>query len=84
MVGRAKEKSEITAISHEYKDTFNDFINRSDTKSPDHLNSPNWPGLIDKRLRNALKFKDNLSTFLEEDCLDENILIALLEPAPKI
>ena len=83
-VGGAKEKSEIAAISNKYIDTFDELIDSFDTKSSDHSDSPNWPRLIDKGLYNALKSKDGSSTFLKEDCLDEDISITSLELAPKI
>ena len=34
VVGRVKEKSEITRISNKYKDTLDDLIDSLDTKSP--------------------------------------------------
>ena len=84
-VGGAEGKFEIAAIFNKYKDTLDDLIDSSDTKSPDYSDSPNWPGLIDtKGSRNAPKSKDGSPTFLEEDCLDEDLLIMLLEPASKI
>ena len=84
-MGRAEEKSKITATPNKYKDTLNDFIDSSDTESLDHLDSPNWPGLIDtKGSRNVAKSRDNSPTFLNEDRLDKDISITLLEPAPKI
>ena len=40
---------------------------------------------MDKGTRNASRFKNALPSFLEkeEDCLDKNILVTLLELAPK-
>ena len=72
------------AIPNKYKDTLDDLIDSSDIKSPDHPNSPNRQGLIDKGSRNVLKSRNSSPTFLEEDYLNEDILITSLEPAPKI
>ena len=73
------------AISNKYKDTLDDLIDSSDIEFPDHPDSSNWLRLIDiKGSRNTPKFRDGSPTFLEKDCLDENILIMSLEPAPKI
>ena len=71
-------------IFHKYKDTFDNLIDNSDTKSPDYPDSPNQPRLIDKRLRNAFKSRDCLPTFLKEDCLDDNISIMSLKLTSKI
>ena len=79
-----EEKSEIVAISNKYKNTFDDLIDSSDIASPDHPDSWNWPGLIDKRSRNTPKSKNGSPTFLEKNCLDEDILITSLKLAPKI
>ncbi len=43
--------------------------------------TPDRPGLIDKRSRNAPRSRSDLPTLSEEDCLDEDVP---LEPAPKI
>ena len=83
-VGEVEEKSEIGAIYNKYKNTLDDLINNSNTKSPDHLNSLNWSRLIDKGSYNASKSKNRLPTFLEADCLSGNISITSLEPIPKI
>lgn len=66
------------AISNKYKNTLDNFINNSDTKSLD------WPGLIDKGSHNMPKSKSSLTIFLEEYCLDKDISITLLEPIPNI
>lgn len=80
----AEEKSEIVAISNKYKNIFNDLMNCLDTESSDWPDFSDWPGLIDKRLRNALRSIGNLSTLLEKDCLDKDILVTSLKPVPKI
>ena len=79
-----EEKSEITAISNKYKDALNNLIDSSDTEFPNYLDSPNWLGLIDKESWNTSKSRNSSSTFLEEDCLNEDILILSFMPAPKI
>ena len=84
MVGGAEEKSEIVAIPNKYKDTLDNLIDSSNTKSPNHPNSLNWLGLIDKGLRNAPKSRDGSSTFSKKDCLDKDISITSLKPALKI
>ena len=84
MVREIKGKSEIAAIPNKYKDILDDLINNSNIESPDYLNFLNYLGLIDKGSCNASKFRDSSPTFLEEDCLDNNISITLLELAPKI
>ena len=71
-------------MSNNYKNTFYDFIDSSDTESADYSNSLNWPKLIDKKLYNARKSRDNSPTFLKKDCLNNDILIMSLEPVPKI
>lgn len=60
------------AICNNYKDTIHDLINNLDTKSPDRLDSPDWPGPINKGLRNALKSRGGLPTLLEEEPLDKD------------
>ncbi len=72
------------AILNKYKDTLDDFIDSSDIESPDYLNFPNRPRLIDKGLHNVPKSRSGSPTFLEEDCLDKDISITLLVTAPKI
>ena len=84
MIGGAEEKSEIEAIFNKYKNTFDDLIDSLDIESLDHLDSLNWPGLIDKGSRNAPKSKDGSPTFLEKDCLDKDISIISLESTLKI
>ena len=84
MVKGVKGKSKIPAILNKYRNTHDDLINSSDIESLNHPNSSNWPRLIDKESHNTLKFRGGLSTFLEEDYLDEDVSIMLLESAPKI
>ncbi len=77
-------KSEIAAIPNKYKDTLDNFIDSSDTESPDRSDSPDRPGLIDKGSRNASRSRGSSPTLLEEDCLDEDVPVTSLEPTPKI
>lgn len=88
-----EEKSEIATIPNKYKNILNDLIdliNCLDTEFSDWPDFSNWPDssnwlrLIDKGLRNAPRFIGNLSTLLEEDRLDENVLVTSLKLAPKI
>ncbi len=81
MIGEAKGNSEIAVIPNKYKDSFNNLIDSSNTESPDWLDSPDWPELINKRLRNALRSRGGSPTLSKEDRLDEDVP---LEPAPKI
>ena len=74
-----EKKSEIAAIPNKYKDTLDDLSDSSNTKSLDHSDSPNRLELIDKGSRNIPKSRDSLSAFLQEDCLDKNILIISLK-----
>ncbi len=83
-VGEAERKSEIAAIFNKYKDILDNFIHSSDTESPDRPDSLNRPGLIDKRSHNTPRSRSDSSTFLEEDCLDENVPVMSLELVPKI
>ncbi len=71
-------------ISNKYKDTLDDFIDSSDTKSPDWPDSPDRPELIDKGLCNASRSRGHSLTLLEEDCLDEDVLVTSLELMSKI
>ncbi len=80
----AEGKSEIVAILNKYKDTLDDLIDSSDTESPDRPDSPNWSGIFDKGPRNSPRSRDGSPTLLEEDCLDKDVLVTSLEPAPKI
>ena len=83
-MGGAEGKSEISAIPNKYKDSLDDLIDSSDIEFPDWSDSPDYPRLIDKRLRNAPGSRDTLLTLLEEDRLDENVLFISLEPTDKI
>lgn len=77
-------KSEIAVIFNNYKDTVDNLINSSDTKSLDWPDFPNRLKLIDKELRNTLKSKSGSLTLLGEDCLIEDVSIMSLKPMPKI
>ncbi len=83
-LGGAEEKSEIAAIPNKYKDTLDDLIDSSNTESQDRPNSSDWPGLIDKGLRNTSRSRNGSPTLLEEDRLDEDVPVTSLELAPKI
>lgn len=67
MVGGIKGNSKIVTISNKYKDTFDNLIDSSDAISPD------WLGLIDKKLRNTPKSKSNPMGLSKRGCLDKNI-----------
>ena len=84
MVRRAEKKSENAGIPNKYKNTLNDLKDSLDIESPDQSNSLNRPGLIDTKSRNVPKFRYGSPNFSKKDCLDENISIMSLEPAPKI
>lgn len=73
-----------TAIPNKYKNTLDDLINSSDTKSPDQPKSPDWPKPIDKGTHNARRFKGALLSLSKEDCLDKDVLVTSLGLAPKI
>lgn len=62
------ENSEIVAISNQYKDTLDDFIDSLDLESPDQS------GPIDERSYNALISEGNLADLLERIYLDKNLL----------
>lgn len=72
------------AISTKYKDMFDDFSDSSNTKSLDQLDSPDWLEPIDRLLHNATESRNDSSTFLDEDCFDEDVLVTSLESRPKI
>lgn len=55
-------------IPNKYKDILDDFINSSDSESPDYV------GLIDKRSYNAFRSKSSLAGLLKRDCLDKDVL----------
>lgn len=55
------------AICNRYKDTLDHFINNSD------IESPNSPGLIDKRSRNTPKSEGSLTGVLEGNYLDKDV-----------
>ena len=74
-------KSEIAAILNKYKDTLDDLIDSSDIESPDQPDYPAWPGLIDKRSRNACRLRGGSPTLSEDDHLDEDVPVT---SAPKI
>ena len=80
---RGEGKSEIAEILNKYKDTLYDLIDSLDTEFSDQPESPDWPGPIDKGTRNAFRSKGALSSLLEEDCLDEDVLVTALEQVPK-
>lgn len=67
-VGGAEGSSELVAIPNRYKDTLDDLMDSSDTKSPDR------PGPIDKGSRNAPRFEGSSMGLSEKDCLNEDVL----------
>lgn len=79
-----ERKSEIVVILNKYKNTFNNLIDSLDTESPDWLDFPDWPKLIDKESWNRFRSKVSLLTLLKENCLDKDVLVILLKPVPKI
>lgn len=58
--------------------------------SSNQLDFPNWPDfshqprLIDKRLHNAPRSSSGITTLLENEYLDEDVLVMLLKPLLKI
>ena len=79
-----EEKSKIAAILNKYKNTFDDLIDSLNTEFLDPPNFLKQPKIIDKRSRNALRSKNNLTTLSEKDYLDKNILVMSLELMLKI
>lgn len=79
MVRKNEKNSEVVAIFYNYKNILDYFINSSDPKFL------NWLRPIDQRLYNALRSKNDLTSFLEKNYLDENVLALnrLSELAPK-
>lgn len=71
-------------ICNIYKSTLDEFINNSDTKSPDRPNSPDRLRLIDKGSYNEPRSRGGSPTLLKEDYLYEEVPIISLEPASKI
>lgn len=76
-VGGAKENSKIMAIPNLYKDSLDNLIDSSNTKSTD------WPKPINKGSRNAVKSEDSLTGLLEWNCLDKDISDRSSKLAPK-
>ena len=79
-----ERKSEIAVICNKYKNTLDDLNDSLDINLLDQLKSLDWIELIDKETYNIFNSKSTSPGFLEEDCLDKNILVMLLELAPKI
>lgn len=71
-------------IPNKYEDILDSLIDSSDIESLDLLHFPDRFELIDKGPHQELKSRDGLSTLLEEDCLDGNILVISLELASMI
>lgn len=69
----------IVAIPNRYKDTLDDFIDISDTKSLEWLDFLDRLEQIDKRSYNALRSKSSLMTLSNEDYLDNNVMVMLLK-----
>lgn len=68
----------MTVILNKYKNILDDLIDSSDIESPD------WPKSINNRTHNGLRSKAASLSLLEKDCLDKDVLVMLLERAPKI
>lgn len=66
------------AIPNRNKETLDNLIDSSDTKSP------YWPRLIDKGLRNTLRSKGSPTRLLKKDRLDKDISDRLSWVIPKI
>lgn len=81
-VGRVEEKSEIIAIFNKYKDTFDNLIDSSHTKSPDWLEFPNWSGPMNKDTCNISRSRNDSTNLSEKDC--KYVLIILYEQVPNI
>ena len=79
-------KFEIAAIPNKYKNTLDDLIYSSDIDSADQPTSSNWLRPMKKGIRNAPRFRNASASLSEEEknCLDEDILVTLLELTPKI
>lgn len=84
MIKEVEEKSEIATISKKYKDILDDFIDSSNTESPNWSDFLDWPKLINKGLHNTFSSRGSLPTLSKEDYLDEDVLVLSLELAPKI
>ena len=83
MFREVERKSEITAIFNKYKDTFDNPIDSSDTKFPDQSKFLDRLEPIDKGTCNTSRSRGGLPSLLKENYLDENVLVMLLELAPK-
>lgn len=59
--------SKIVVITNKYKNTLDDLIDNLNTMSS------NWARPIDKKSCNASKSKNNLTSLLESNCLNEYI-----------
>ena len=72
-----EENSGIVAICNRYNNTFDNLIDSSDAESPD------WPGPINKGLRNAPRFEGSSKELSEGDRLDKVVSDKLSRLAPK-
>lgn len=72
------------AIFNKYKNTFNNLVVSLNTEFLNQLNSRDWLRLIDKRIRNAPRYKDDSSPLLKKNYFDKDILIMLLKMSLKI
>ena len=69
--------SKIVAIPNQYKDTLDDLLNSSNSKSLD------WVRPVDKKSRNALMSEGSLADLSKWDCLDKDLLDRSSCLAPK-
>lgn len=85
-----ERKSEIMTIPNKYRYTLNDHIDSLNIESPNELHFlhwldfPYWLGLINNKLCNVPRSRNNSWTILKEDSMDKNVPVMLLESAPKI
>ena len=70
-------------MPNKYKDTLDDLIDNSDIESLNQPESPDRPGSIDKGTRNSPSSRGASSSFLEKDCLGEDVSVIALERVPK-
>lgn len=68
MIRGKEEKSQIVAICHKFKGTFDNLIDCLNPKSSDRL------GLIDQRSRNMPRSRNSSIGLSKGDCLNKNIL----------
>ena len=70
-------------IYNKCKNTCNDLIDSLDIVFIDQLKSLDWAKSINKGTHNAPRSKNALLSLLENNYLNKNVLVTLLERAPK-